>query len=589
MSSAEEPTMRASESADHDVDALRSELALVQLKLKGIEDISRALGSEHNMDRILDTVMERTTQLMDAERATLFVVEEQTNMLWSRNTKGGEVARIEVPIGAGIAGWVGEKGRTVNIKDAYKDARFDPSFDRKTGYRTRSVLCAPLRDSKQRIIGVIQVLNKRTGYFTPADEDLLGAIASQAAISIHNSHLYLDIVGKNIELTETSMRLEALKAELELLFKIERAAATASTFEAALDGVVRETLSEFPCEAITVMLLEPDGQTLQPALVSGVAADDLLALHTSHPLALITETLRTGKSQRGMIEGEALGGWKPRHGIAAPIAQQGETLGCLALVNREDNPRGFDAQDERMLAMIGSRLGLSTVLARALEEERKAERLSISGQALSGVIHDLKTPLTIIGGYTRKMVKADDLAERQGHREKVKKQISLMKEMTGELLSFARGQSELYLRKVFIRSFLDEIGELLREEFAGSGVELHIEDSFGGAVKIDENKMKRVVYNLARNAQEAMTEGGVFAIGVSADDDCVRMTFTDNGPGIPPELKGRLFDSFATHGKANGTGLGLAIVKRLVEAHSGTVSVSSAAGQGTTFTIELPR
>ena len=98
-------------------------------------------------------------------------------------------------------------------------------------------------------------------------------------------------------------------------------------------------------------------------------------------------------------------GWCPRHGIAAPIAQQNETLGALILVNREDSPRGFDAQDERMLTVIGSRLGLSVVLARALEEEQKAERLSVIGQALSGVIHDLKTPLTIISGYARAMVK----------------------------------------------------------------------------------------------------------------------------------------------------------------------------------------
>ncbi|MDP6943413.1 MAG: GAF domain-containing protein, partial [Myxococcota bacterium] len=99
------------------VAAIRAELTQVQLKLKGIEEISRALGSEHNIDRILDTVMERTTELMDAERATLFVVDDDTNMLWSRNTQGGTVATIEVPIGHGIAGWVGANGRTVNVKD----------------------------------------------------------------------------------------------------------------------------------------------------------------------------------------------------------------------------------------------------------------------------------------------------------------------------------------------------------------------------------------------------------------------------------------------------------------------------------------
>ena len=157
------------------------------------------------------------------------------------------------------------------------------------------------------------------------------------------------------------------------------------------------------------------------------------------------------------------------------------------------------------------------------------------------------------------------------------------------MLSFARGESELYLRKVFIRAFLDELSELLKEEFTDSGVELVVEDDFGGTVKMDENKMKRVVYNLARNAHEAMPDGGVFTIRVAANDDTVSLSFQDDGPGIPAELEGRLFESFATHGKANGTGLGLAIVKRLVEAHHGNVSVSSSPGEGTTFTITLPR
>jgi signal transduction histidine kinase len=571
------------------VDEVRSELAQVQLKLKGIEDISRALGSEHNIDRILDTVMEKTTTLLDAERATLFVVDDRTNVLWSRNTQGGEVATIEVPMGAGIAGWVGLNGRTVNVKDAYKDARFDPSFDERTGFRTRSVLCAPLRDSQQRIIGVIQVLNKRSDYFTPADEDLLAAIASQAAISIHNSRLYLDIVGNNIELQETSMRLKARKAELELLFKIERAAATAITLEAAFNGVMAATLEEFPSEGAALLLLEPNGSTLKPALISGEHGADLVGMISTLTPNLVAEVMASGQAKRAQFNVQGGDGWLARHGIATPIVQQSETLGCLVLMNRRDNPRGFEAQDERMLSVIGSRLGLSVVLGRALEEEQKAERLAVIGQALSGVIHDLKTPLTIIGGYARAMVREEDAAARQVHREKVKKQISLMKEMTGELLSFARGESELYLRKVFIHAFLDELSELLQEEFMDSGVKLVVEDTFGGAVKMDENKMKRVAYNLARNAREAMPDGGMFTIRVSADDDSVDMAFQDTGPGIPAELEGRLFESFATHGKANGTGLGLAIVKGLVEAHRGTVNVSSDMGVGTTFTISLPR
>jgi len=578
-----------SAAAGPEIDELTAELVLLKQRLKGIEDISRALGSEHNMDRILDVVMERTTALMDAERATLFVVNASDNTIWSRNTQGGEVARITVPMGRGIAGWVAANGRTVNVKDAYKDQRFDGSFDAKTGFRTGSVLCSPLKDSQQRIIGVIQVLNKRDGYFTPADEALLAAIAAQAAISLHNSLLYLEAMDQNMVLRETSDRLAARKSELELLFKIERAAATATSLEAALHGVVAAALDEFPSEAAAVVCVDPRSGQLTVAHVAGERGAELGEAVSSLGDGLVSRILATGEPTREQFPRDDEATWPVRHAIAAPLIQQNETLGCLVLVNRLNKPRGFQDQDERLLGLIASRLGLAVVLSRALEEEQKAERLAAIGQTLSGVIHDLKTPLTIMGGYARAMVGEEDKEVRRAHREKVKKQISLVKEMTGELLSFARGESELYLRKVFIRAFLEELSELLGEEFADSGVQLEIADDFGGTLKMDENKMKRIAYNLARNAREAMPDGGTFTIGVTADEDVVRFRFQDTGPGIPEELEGRLFESFATHGKADGTGLGLAIVKGLVEAHSGTVDVSSAPGEGTTFTIALPR
>ncbi len=587
------------------VEELQAQLELAQLKLKGIEEISRALGSEHNIDRILDTVMERTTGLVGAERATLFLVDEREGVLWSRNTQGGEVETIEVPVGTGIAGWVAAHGRTVNVKDAYKDPRFNAAFDERTGFRTRSVLCAPLVDSQARVIGAIQVLNKGEGYFTPADEDLLGAIASQAAISIHNSKLYLDIVGKNIDLMETSMRLEARGKELELLFRIERAAATATAIDQAMEGVISATLEEFPSEAAGVAVIDRDTDSVRWGYVVGEHSDALSAANLAVGKGLVGTVLSTGKAMRVTRRGEEVpelaaelgpGDWPIRHAVAVPITHKQQRLGALVLVNRTNNPRGFTDADERLLTLIASRLGLSFVLANAIEEDQKAERLAAIGQMLSGVIHDLKTPLTIMSGYARAMVGEERKEVRQEHRERIKKQIALVKEMTRELMAFARGDSEVLFRKVFIRTFLDEIAELLRGEFAGSGIELLIEDRFGGTLRMDEQKIKRVIYNMARNAREAMAtaegeppRGSHFIIRVEADEDVVRLSFIDDGPGIPPEVQARLFEPFVTHGKSNGTGLGLAIVQQIAEEHGGTIRVDTAVGEGTTFELSIPR
>ena len=573
---------------------LQAQLQAARLKLQGIEAISRALGSEHNLDRILDAVMTRTTELLGADRSTLYLVDDAERVLWSRHFQGGEISTIEVPIGRGIAGWVAQHGRTVNVKDAYKDPRFDPSFDEHTRYRTRSVLCASLRDSQAKVIGVIQVLNKREGYFSPADEDLLGAIASQAAISIHNSKLYLDIVGKNIDLLETSMRLEARTAELELLFKIERAAATATTLDGATAGVLAAALEEFPSEAAAVVLVDAQRDALRYEAILGEHGDRLrdpaVAVGERLTKRVLTSgaPLRLGRGDDADLAELSPADWDIAHAIALPIVHKDERHGALLMVNRTDSTRGFGVQDERLLGMIAGRLGLAVALATALEEELQAERLAAIGQMLSGVLHDLKTPLTIIGGYARMMVKEPQGTVRAEHRDHIRRQIALLKDMTRELLAFARGESQVLFRKVFIRSFLDEVAELLREEFAGSGVELEIAAGYGGAVRLDEGKIKRVIYNLARNAREAMTGGGVFRIAVNAQDDQVIFTFADDGPGIPQEIVDRLFEPFATFGKKNGTGLGLAIVKKIVEEHRGEVRVETHPDEGTRFTISLP-
>jgi signal transduction histidine kinase len=111
---------------------------------------------------------------------------------------------------------------------------------------------------------------------------------------------------------------------------------------------------------------------------------------------------------------------------------------------------------------------------------------------------------------------------------------------------------------------------------------------YDGTARFDENKLKRVIFNLARNACQAMGAGGTFTWRVRREDAQLVFECSDTGPGIPKEMEGRLFESFATHGKSDGTGLGLAMAKKIVDAHCGTISCSSVLGQGASFKIALP-
>jgi len=603
--------------------ATRQRLHQAELRLQGIQQISQIgqfLGSDPDLESVLEEIGRRTTTLIECERATLYVVSDDRRTLAARvlNPEAPESAHlVELGMGQGIAGWVAEHGRAINVKDAYRDPRFDPGMDLVTRFRTRSILCQPIRDRHERPIGVLQALNKRGGggYFSTADETLLETIASQAAVVIRNSRLFIDLAQKHHALLDTQVRLKERNSEMDLMFTIERAAAVARGLDEALDGALSATLSEYPCAAAAVMLItdDPDrapenrgwrvkrtagdeGARLDHA--TGSASEPLLAEALVHGRALVLfddpvlQALPPLLGPFTHLETLALIPllWRGRED-GEPQAEE-RPVGALLLVNSRRFPKGFDDLDRHKLGVIASRMALSVTLAGALEEERKAERMAAIGGALSGIVHDLRTPLTLLDGYARLLSREGEAAERQALRDKHKRQIAVVNDMIQDVLAFARGQSQVLPRRLWMRDFMGDLAEMLQIELAGSKVNVSMADTYRGAVRMDDAKMKRVVTNLVRNALEAMGEaGGELRIGATLDQNDagrVIISVSDTGPGIPKEMEGRLFQSFATHGKAHGTGLGLAIVKTIVDQHEGTLEVRSTPGVGTTFEISLP-
>src|SRR5581483_11947655 len=179
--------------------------------------------------------------------------------LVSRIVQGDEVRAIRMKVGQGIAGSVAKSGELVNIRDAYKDSRFSAQWDMLSGYRTRSILAAPMKNHLGRTIGVIQVLNKRSGDFSTDDEELLAALATQAAVTIDNSRLFLSVVQKNMQLVETKEQLEHRVRDLKLLFNLESAMARASALEELFMAVLGEAMRS--CEARAAGVALRDGES----------------------------------------------------------------------------------------------------------------------------------------------------------------------------------------------------------------------------------------------------------------------------------------------------------------------------------------
>ena len=156
-------------------------------------DVVSDVTGEIELDKLLAKVMGEATRMLKAERSTLFLNDEKTNQLFSRIAQGPGVNEIRLPNHLGIAGAVFTSGKTINIPHAYADLRFNPAFDKQTGYFTRSILCVPVTNKAGKVIGVTQVLNKRGGPFSNEDEQRLKAFTAQVAIALENAKLFDDV------------------------------------------------------------------------------------------------------------------------------------------------------------------------------------------------------------------------------------------------------------------------------------------------------------------------------------------------------------------------------------------------------------
>src|SRR5258706_7618548 len=181
-------------SAPESVQLLESALRREQKKIALVQEVSKALSDGSDLDSLLRLIVRKVTELMTADRATLYMVTEDGSHLWSKVLQGSELVEIRLAVGEGIAGWVAQTREIVNIPDAYADQRFQPAVDLKSGYRTRSILSVPMLGALGGLVGVLQVLNKGDGPFTKPDEQLMSALASQAAIAIENARLYHSVV-----------------------------------------------------------------------------------------------------------------------------------------------------------------------------------------------------------------------------------------------------------------------------------------------------------------------------------------------------------------------------------------------------------
>jgi len=567
---------------------------------KALRDVGVALGTTFDLDQLLELILQKITEALEADRATLYLLDESSDELVSRIAQGPGVRSIRLKVGHGLAGYVARTGKPLHVRDAYKDPRFSPEWDMLSGYRTRSILAAPMRNHLGKTIGVVQVLNKKRGDFTDEDADILAALATQAAVSIDNSRLFMSVTQKNIQLLDTKEQLEHRVHDLKLLFDLEHAMGRATSLEELFMAVLGEAMRACEAKMGAVALRDQEERTGALYIIDE-RAKGMRRLAYPEDAGLIGWAIRNDEvllssdaesdSRRDDELDRRVGGGRAKTALVVPLeGEHNAPMGAIAIYNKRGS-RPFNDEDRELLELIAANASTAIRLQLSRDSREREERLTTIGRLLSSVIHDLKTPLSVIGGYVQLMQSSTDAAQRRKFGDLVLKQFDLIGAMQREVLEFARGEKTILVRRVYVQKFFDGVRAQLEGELAKLGVELVVDVQERGTARFDEGKMLRVAHNLARNAAEAMGHrGGKFVIKVTRDkqDHSLVVSFSDTGPGIPREIEHRLFQSFVTSGKRGGTGLGLAIVKKIAEEHGGTVSVQSSS-RGATFKLRIPQ
>jgi signal transduction histidine kinase len=290
----------------------------------------------------------------------------------------------------------------------------------------------------------------------------------------------------------------------------------------------------------------------------------------------------------------------------------GEIFGEMAVI--EDHPRSatavaltdtqlyFIARDE-MRTLLQHSPGLAFNFLqeishrlrefnqRHLHELVQAESLAAIGRFAQGIVHDLKNPLSIIGLsaeiFDMQGISPEIRAKTQS---RIKKQVERISDMVGDILIFTEGKkTKSKIKSADYRTFVLELLPDLNAEAELKAARVELQGDLPEAqIQVDPRRLSRVFYNLVHNATDVMLNGGKIFLRFRADEREIVTEIEDTGPGIASEIAGKLFQPFATHGKAHGTGLGLSICKKIIEDHGGRIWARNEPKRGAIFCFALP-
>ena len=321
--------------------------------LRMLLDVSRKVAAQDTLDTVLETLIDLACEETGSERGSLFLNDPSTGELFSRVALGMRMREIRMMNDDGIAGAVYQTGNGEIIDDAYADPRFNDEIDRESGFKTRTILCAPIRTAKNEVIGVAQMLNKKGGSFSEIDLEILQGITTQCAITLQSMQLVERIEKSRQREVEFLNVISDMTSELEL--------------NKLLNKVMTEATRMLNADRSTLFL--NDEKTNELFSHVGAGLDDSFEIRLPNTAGIAGTVFASGKTiniphayadLRFNPSFDKQTGFFTRSILCVPVVnKQGKVIGVTQVLNKAGGP--FDEEDESRLKAFTAQIAIGLV------------------------------------------------------------------------------------------------------------------------------------------------------------------------------------------------------------------------------------
>ena len=568
-------------------------------QLTTLNDITRQLTSTLELNPLLQNILENAVGILNCEAGSLFMVDDQTDELVFRVTVGPVAGNL---IGKRLAPGTGIVGRAVQTRKSVieNEEQNSPSrfkgVDQQTGFVSRSLLAVPLQ-AKDRVIGVIEVINRRDGLpFVQNDETLLTAFAGQAAVAVENARLY----------TLTDQELASRVEELSVMQRIDRELNASLEMDRAMRITLDWALRQSGAEAGLIGILEEE----QLRVMAQQGLDEQMA-HLGERLLMkielpsMTAAIETGLPQKVEVAVEASRNkllMASQNQMVIPIRRETTVIGLLYLESSGDSQADID-----FLTRLTDHAAIAISNAQLYSEVQRAN--NAKSEFVSLVAHELKNPMTSIKGYTDLLASGavGQITEMQTNfLTTIKSNVERMSTLVSDLNDNSKieaGKLRLEFKATKAPDLVEDVIRTFTRQLEDKKQTLTLNMPPNlPAMWADRVRVGQVLTNLVSNAYKYTPEGGDIHVGVEESSNqwdldgaarVLHLWVKDSGIGMAPEDQQKIFQKFfrSDDPKARespGTGLGLNITKSLVEMQGGKIWFESEYRHGTTFHFTVP-